>query len=132
MDKHSDVIPDEPTLEDAENREDVLTHMKESRANIVRFFELIDAEGWEEHTNDKGVQLWTQLIDGSPLKACKLEFEANCSAEAAIKLLLDREEFKKVEDGIKFVEVAGKNKSRIILSQSESYTLVCAVFGWIR
>lgn len=108
MEKYGDIIPDEPTLDDAEGREDVLVHLKEAREKIVWFFELIDQEGWELHTDDKGVKLYTQLIEGSPLKAAKLEFEVNCSAEACLKLLRDREEFKKVEDGIKFIEVAGK------------------------
>jgi hypothetical protein len=108
MEKYGDIIPDEPTLDDAEGREDVLEHLKEARQKIVWFFELIDQEGWELHTDDKGVKLYTQLVEGSPLKAAKLEFEVNCSAEACLKLLRDREEFKKVEDGIKFVEVAGK------------------------
>jgi len=87
--KYADNFPEEPTLEDAGNDETVLGHMNESRVKAFKYFEYLNKDDWEVHTDKSGVKLQTRAYEGSDLLMVKVEMEVNVSASNALKAFRD-------------------------------------------
>ena len=91
----------EPTLEDADNNEELLGHLKSARAKFLEFLELKDADGWELYKDEDGVAMWTRPTEGSDVKCVKRVMEVNVSATDMAKVLNDPEAQRSADERMK-------------------------------
>ena len=86
---YAENFPEEPTLEDADNDETILEHMKEARTSAFKYFEYLNKDDWTVHTDKNGVKLQTRKYEESDLLMVKVEMEVNVSASNALKAFRD-------------------------------------------
>ena len=87
--KYLELLPEEPTLEDAGNDEETLKFMKSNREKAVQYFEYVNGDDWTNYADKNGVKLDTRPFEGSDLCMIKLEMEVNTSAVNALKAFRD-------------------------------------------
>ena len=101
LDSFKDMIPEEPTLEDAAGREDVLKHLTEAREKSILFHKLKDSPDWKLEKEKEGATMHLMSYEDSGVYAFRIELEINCTPEALIKLESDTEKIKAMDESCK-------------------------------
>mmetsp|Transcript_34133 Transcript_34133/g.39382 ORF Transcript_34133/g.39382 Transcript_34133/m.39382 type:complete len:97 (+) Transcript_34133:43-333(+) len=89
----SDILPAEPTLENANGDESILSFLQKAREAAELFFTLKDADDWKLETDKKGVAMYSKPSGGS-IDYTKRTMEVAVSKDELVQFIVDPENIK--------------------------------------
>jgi hypothetical protein len=87
-----------PVLEDVDGHATAFSHLKDAHQKCTRFFEMRDQSEWKlldvgsaDVNREDDISLYSMSIDGSSVKACKVEFVVNAPLKDVYRFFNDFE-----------------------------------------